>query len=246
MSGPDSPTSDPPTGQPIRVRLLMIPPAWVAVFLLGLGLGWWLEVSRPVEAADLDHRVWSWVVEHRDSYPVLTGFFRLATRLGDAVVAVPLIMGVWYGLQLLGRKRVGNLGRWDGLFFVGMMLGARLLVLALKALFDRERPLELHRLVSESSASFPSSHALNASAFCTLAAIFLGRAFRTMRGRSWWRWAVVAACPALALIIAASRVWLAVHYLSDVLIGLALGLVWILAASALYFGWPGRAVDRDA
>ncbi len=126
------------------------------------------------------------------------------------------------------------------------MLGARLLVLALKAFFDRERPMELHRLVIEDSPSFPSSHALNAAAFCTLAAIFLGRILRLSHSRSWMRSAVGFACMAVAVLIAASRVWLAVHYLSDVLVGLALGLAWSLGCVSLAFRVAGRADGRAA
>lgn len=221
--------------------------AWGLVFAAGWGLGRWLAVGAAVAPGGLDHRAWSWVIGRRDDHPALTALARVLTRLGDAPVAIPLVLAAAAGLLALGRRGAGGLGRWDWLFFLGAMLAARALSASLKAAFGRERPLELHRLVAEDSSSFPSSHALNSAAFCALAAVLLARALHRTRVWRRARWAAYAALAGLAALIAASRVWLAVHYLSDVAIGLALGLAWALAASAIRFGAPldgrdGRAI----
>lgn len=246
MSTPSSPTNDRSDDWNTRSRLLVVPLAWVVVFLIGLGLGSWLGVSGPAEAGTLDHRVWSWIVDHRDAHPAWLALFRGVTRLGNSAVAFPLVLVTSAGLFVLGRMGWGKLGRSAGWFFLGAMLGSWLLLTALKASFVRERPPEVHRLVVESSSSFPSSHSLNSATFVTLVVLLLGRAIRSECRRSFGFGLAALVGLAIVMTIAASRAWLGVHYLSDVLCGITLGLAWALSVSALYFGWPTRSLDRTA
>lgn len=98
-----------------------------------------------------------------------------------------------------------------------------LLNLALKNLFDRERP-DILRLINETSYSFPSGHAMiNASLYSMLILLiyeYVGKP---------WRLALAVLCAALAIAIGLSRIYLGVHYAGDViggwLIGLALSLM---------------------
>lgn len=245
-SSPTPPAIGRPGGWIARSRLLMAPLAWVVIFLVGLGLGRWLNVSGSTEATSLDHRVWSWVVDHRDGLPGWTAFFQVVTRLGNSVVAFPLVLGTSAGLFVLSRLGWGRLRRSAAWFLLGAMLGSWLLLTALKASFLRDRPPEAQRLVVESSTSFPSSHALNSATFVTLLIFLLGGAIGPRWRRSLGFGLAALAGLAIAVTIAASRVWLGVHYLSDVLSGMALGLAWALAVSPLYFDWPTWSRDRTA
>ena len=110
------------------------------------------------------------------------------------------------------------------------MAPANLLVEGLKRGVDRTRPDGEHK---RSNASFPSSHAANAAA---LAWIF-SRRWRRLAPAFW----------AAALLVAGSRVYLNRHYLSDVLVGLAIGAACAWLAPRLARLWTGaRPSPPDA
>ncbi len=221
-------------------HLVLYPLAWLVLLMVGLGLGHLFEVADSLEPDDLDHRAWSWVVSHRDAYPRATGLFRAASHLGDSETATPLVILAVVSLAILGRRPGTGIGRYEWLFFLGTMLGSWLLGVGLKAHFERERPLDLHRLVSEDSYSFPSGHALNSATFCAISALTFRRAARGWAGKPAVRYTVLGLAGVLPLVIGASRVWLAVHYVSDVAGGLILGLAWVLTAVAVHERWLKR------
>ncbi|ATQ41797.1 phosphatase PAP2 family protein [Caulobacter mirabilis] len=108
----------------------------------------------------------------------------------------------------------------------------------LKALFGRDRPDEALRLVEAVNASFPSGHAmLSAVVYLTLGAL-VARFVRRRRVKA----VVMAGAVGVALLVGASRVYLGVHWPSDVLAGWCLGAAWALgwwlAVQALDRRWP--------
>jgi undecaprenyl-diphosphatase len=108
------------------------------------------------------------------------------------------------------------------------LIGAGLLDGGLKLLFARARPVAFfEHYPSPSSFSFPSGHALFATAFFGgLAALLWGRLARPAQ-----RLVVCLGAAALILLIGVSRIYLGVHYPSDVLGGLAAGAVWVGAVA---------------
>lgn len=107
---------------------------------------------------------------------------------------------------------------------------------ALKALFDRPRPDSAFHAVEVVNASFPSGHALlSASIYLTLGA--LAASFATRR-----RIRVFALTVAIlaAALVGVSRVFLGVHYPSDVLAGWSLGGAWALICWLALWAWEGR------
>ena len=97
-------------------------------------------------------------------------------------------------------------------------LGAALLSSSLKLLFARPRPVVFSPLIAETSYSFPSGHALNAIAFYGFIAYLLWQ--QRQRG-----WAVAASF--FALCICFSRIYLGVHYPSDIVGAISIGLLWL-------------------
>ena len=91
----------------------------------------------------------------------------------------------------------------------------------LKAIYQRARPTQLEGVLGVQSFSFPSGHAMAAGAVFGILALV---AWREVRGQG--RWAVVVVCVGLALGVALSRVYLGVHYPTDVLAGLLAGALW--------------------
>jgi membrane-associated phospholipid phosphatase len=114
-------------------------------------------------------------------------------------------------------------------FLAVVMIGDSLVTTAVKDLADRARPT-LEPVAQTLGPSFPSGHSSTAAAFFAAAALILGR----RRGRS-ARAALAGAAVAIAVAVAASRVLLDVHWLTDVIAGLALGWAWF-ALCAIAFG----------
>lgn len=148
--------------------------------------------------------------------PLLAAF----THVGDAAVLIALVATVhWFG------PRYGVVRERDGarLLAVGLALfGA---VVATKAFFALGRPPASVMLVHETGYGFPSGHATAAAGVYGAGAAVLRRPRRRVR------WAVGGF---LVVAVAASRLLLGVHYLVDVLAGLALGAVgaWVVLAVA--------------
>ncbi len=108
----------------------------------------------------------------------------------------------------------------NALLLIFSLAGAVLFNSLLKLLFARPRPTIIQQLVVENNYSFPSGHTIAAVAIYGLLAVWL------WQQRRWW-WATL--CGLWPLAVALSRVYLGVHYPSDVLASLAVGSLWIMA-----------------
>jgi len=147
-------------------------------------------------------------------------FFFAITLLGSTWVILPasLLLGGW----LIYRKRWLHLGALA--FSVG---GGTLLNVILKNIFLRPRPDFVNAFYHESGYSFPSGHAMISVLFYGMAAYLLARGMR-WQGRV--RLGVTVFT--LALLIGFSRIFLGVHFLTDVLGGWAAGIVWLTVCVA--------------
>lgn len=146
--------------------------------------------------------------------------FLLFSQLGYHYGVVPFDIVLVVALTLRRRLR-------EGLFAGVAIIGSALLNLATKQVFARARPSLWESIAPESTYSFPSGHAMGSM---TLAAVLVLLAWRT-RWRGW------VALPALGFVamVGLSRVYLGVHYPSDILAGWAAALAWTVAAYALVF-----------
>jgi len=141
--------------------------------------------------------------------------FAWVTRLADVATLTVLGTIVAVTLAALGRYRLA-------LAWVLAVIGNALLNLTLKAVFERVRPVPHHGLVFEPGFSFPSGHAsVSVVAYGMLAYVLV----RMLPQR--WHLPVVLAATALSFATGSSRVFLQVHYASDVLAGFASGLAWL-------------------
>jgi undecaprenyl-diphosphatase len=93
----------------------------------------------------------------------------------------------------------------------------------LKVLFARPRPIFEHPLLRESGYSFPSGHAMESLVVYGMVAYFAVLALRTWRAHT----AVVFGAALLVMLIGFSRMYLGVHYFSDVLAGFAAEGIWL-------------------
>lgn len=144
--------------------------------------------------------------------------------------AITDLGGVWtiVALTLVACALLVQARRWaDAALVAVAAVSARALTSLFKAVFARERPTLPDAVGAESSFAFPSGHASAATAFYGALALLVLRSGLPRRVR-------IAAAFALGLLIAAiafSRVYLGVHYASDVLAGVLLGAASLAAAS---------------
>lgn len=162
----------------------------------------------------------AWVIAHRNG--TLTEVMVGATRFGStpSLVVVALLASAW----LVWRGR-----RADALL-VALGSGAGLLLAPLlKLVFTRSRPPVVDHIVTVNSWSFPSGHSLNSMAVLGLLTVLAVRERPGLLRRTLL--AVLGAL--LVFMVGLSRVYLGVHWPSDVLAGWAVGAAWIAICFAV-------------
>jgi membrane-associated phospholipid phosphatase len=147
------------------------------------------------------------------SSPALDVVARIVSLLGSEAVLVA-------GVVLLGA--LGWQQRWGAAILLVMVTGgAQLLNDVLKELFHRTRPAPVGGFIEAQQFSFPSGHAMVSAAFYFVLAYLV---WRLVRG--WRRAMLVGGLIALVLLIGLARLYLGVHYLSDVIAGYIVGFLW--------------------
>ena len=196
----------------------------VAAFL-ALGLAAAVDHGRLLLV--WDDPVQGWVEGARTAG--LDVFFRATSKLGASYVVVPLGLGA----ALVTRRRSLTVAT----ALVVATLGRPILEFLMKEAVDRARP-DFERLVSGNGPSFPSGHVLASIALWGLlpmvVSLYSGR-------RGVWR-ASAAVSAVVILLVAASRVYLGVHWISDVVGGLILGSLFLVAVEVRLRSAP--AADR--
>jgi undecaprenyl-diphosphatase len=166
-----------------------------------------------------DNQLLLFAAAHRSA--ALDPFFRGVTWLGSLYVLTPLAVLV-AAILLYGRH-------WREILLLVVGFGGAVLWVHLaKALWNRPRPTVVEPLVAlPADSSFPSAHTTQSVAFTLCAAFIL---HRTMPE---WGFAAAALAALVAAAVAVSRIYLRVHFPSDVLGGLVLGIVWVTLAHGL-------------
>jgi membrane-associated phospholipid phosphatase len=229
----------------VRYRLR---PGWVFAATAGMGLvviclaaagsG---EVVEELTAGDgmalLDRPVTAFVVAHRSGG--LTAVMRVVSTAGGPLIVT--IVAAATGL-LAGVVRRS----WGPVLVAGVTLaGTGILTVVLKAVLGRPRPPLHDALAAADGYAFPSGHA------ATAAAAFGVLAYLIAAGLRWWaaRVAVWAAAAMLTVLVGISRVYLGVHWTTDVLGGWAFGVLWlavVLSAWAVLAGYHSGAFAQGS
>ncbi|HVL84808.1 MAG TPA: phosphatase PAP2 family protein [Pseudonocardia sp.] len=157
--------------------------------------------------------------------PDLTAAAVAVTEIGRPLLMAPLAVAVGIWSWWRGRRA-------DAVFVVATMAGASVLFSGLKNVLDRLRPPELIRLVEETSESLPSGHATMSmtviGSLVVLAWAGLGVAGRV---------AAVLAAGSWVGAVGATRIYLGVHWFSDVVAGWLVGAAWLAACAAVWTWW---------
>ena len=156
-------------------------------------------------------------------------FMLLITFLGTHNFLIPanLVLIVYF---LFIKKH-----KWYSIKVPVVALGGLLLMFLLKFLFNRPRPL-IPLLEEARGLSFPSGHALMSVSFYGLLMYLV---FHNIKNPPWLRWALIAFLVVLILLIGFSRVYLRVHYASDVIAGFSMGVIWLSLST-----WVIRRIEN--
>ncbi|MBA2474469.1 MAG: phosphatase PAP2 family protein [Actinobacteria bacterium] len=167
----------------------------------------------------LDARIASTL--HAHAREPFTRILSVFTEVGGLVALVTLTLVAGGYLYARGRRHHAAL-------LALAFSGAEVLTAGLKAGFHRDRPSFADPLATESTFSFPSGHALVALAVYGALAFVIASSLPSWRARA----ATFGVTGVLIVAIGFSRLYLGVHYLSDVLAGYSAGLVWLLVCVA--------------
>ncbi|MFV0560915.1 MAG: phosphatase PAP2 family protein [Enterococcus sp.] len=159
----------------------------------------------------------------RSLYPYFTSFFIGITQLGNPVVVGCIYLICAFALY---RKNFKISALWLSVNVIGI---AALLNSGIKLLVARQRPA-LEHLVTETSYSFPSGHStgsmmLYGTLFCLVPLLINSKN---------WRLFIRILLIGVILAVGISRIYLGVHFPSDVVGGYALGITWLLFTYPLY------------
>lgn len=148
--------------------------------------------------------------------PFNTSFIQAITFLGNHNFLVPVnLLLVTYFLFI--KKH-----RWYSIKVPAIALGGLLLMTLLKQLFNRPRPL-IPLLEPVKGLSFPSGHAMMSVSFYGLLILLV---WENVTNR-FWKWLFTSLLVILILLIGFSRIYLRLHYFSDVMAGFAAGVIWL-------------------
>ena len=215
---------------------LLLTLALAATLLGGVVLGLLAFLIRRVAFIQrVDNSMANWGFRHRSSWS--TSALHAVTNLGNIRLVVV------FALVLVGIDLVRRRSRWAFLFLLTVLAGEEAAMVAVKNIVGRVRPT-LTTEALKLGPSFPSGHSATAAAFYAAAALIIGR---TLPGRK--RHLVIALAVAVAAAVAASRVLLDLHWLSDVIAGLALGWGWFALCTIAFGGRlliPTAAADVAA
>lgn len=223
-----------PKGRALTGRLPISEVAGIVLLLglavvVSLAVGFTEVLDDVLEGdgiAGIDQPITSWLAAHRDLW--LTATLRVVTHAGG-----PLLLAAFaFPISVVAAWRCRS---WLPVVLALVCGGGIPLVLfTAKALVGRERPPLPFALVDADGYSFPSGHATGTAAVTVITAWILTRWLIP-----WWTGRVVVWAVAIGsvFLIGFSRVYLGVHYVSDVLAGWMLGTAWAGAVILAGFWW---------
>jgi undecaprenyl-diphosphatase len=195
-------------------------------------------VRQEVGFARWDLSAARWGAQHASE--TSTDALRCISVLGGTAGVVVVTVAV----AMLEHRRIRSGSAL--LFLLLVVVGQNLLANGIKALVDRTRP-DLNQLTGHAGSSFPSGHSTAVAATFAAVALVMSR----RRGAT-TRALLAGGAMAVAVAVAATRVFLGVHWLTDVLAGLALGWAWFALCSIafggrfMHFGAPAVVAEHAA
>ena len=185
------------------------------------------ERVRTGAKLPFDQPVMLWLQKQHS--PRTTRVVRVVTELGG-VTAVP-----WVALAAAGYLRAVRGSRRPATLLTVSLVGSTVINSALKILYRRDRPAFFPHIVQEKSFSFPSGHAMASAALAGCACVL---AWPTP-----WRNRVIAGSMVYVPAVGVTRMYLGVHFPSDILAGWCVSLAWVGEVASIM--WLVDRLDRS-
>lgn len=192
-----------------------------AALLSSLFVGVALIAHRAVTGTTVDHAVWGWMVHHRS--PALTWWSIAVTEVGSPVGVGVLAL---VASAVLWRRQGSP---WPAVIVLATVAAAGAISTAAKVIVGAHRPPQSLQLILETDPSFPSGHVTGTLALLGALTAVLG-CHAGAGARRWWIAVTVVGTAAVAV----TRLYLGVHWVSDVLGGVLLGALAAVVAQLLY------------
>jgi membrane-associated phospholipid phosphatase len=197
---------------------------FVAFLVFVLGLNVFVELSGEISGKALaryDTQITDFITSFRT--PELNKFFQFITDMGDvyAYIIATTLAAIFFFFKLKNK--------WFLFQLLGVLILSALVNMALKRAFNRARPTIEH-LVVVKTLSYPSGHAMSAMAFYG----FLTYLVFQIKMKAWLRAVLSSIFIFLILAIGISRIYLGVHFPSDVAGGFIAGLIWVAFCVVLF------------
>lgn len=202
-----------------QIRVL----TWVGFtcFFLGLFVKMTWELYEDSSIDSLDHQILINIARFRS--PTISGAAVDITSLGSptllTIFTIVSVIIFW-----LKKDRIGYT------YLASGSIGAGLGTFLVKHLFNRERPSIIPRLIEVSGFSYPSGHSFGATSFYLTLMFLIWRHFQSLRDR----FIILFFTLLLILFVCFSRLYLGVHYPSDVLSGFFLGAAWVCLLTTFF------------
>ena len=170
------------------------------------------------ESFAFDKATLLWI--HQFANPSLDALMLAVTKLADPEVAIPLVV---LTVGLLVWRRCFQEAQ---IFFIAC-LGGAILNVGLKLVFSRPRPELWPRLIAETSFSFPSGHALGSVVLYGMIGYLLAQAYPHLSR------VICGLTLSLIAAISLSRLYLGVHWPTDIIAGWSIGFLWVMVCITL-------------
>lgn len=189
----------------------------LALIVVVGGINLFVELTDTLQTDTLvlfDQRITDYVISYRN--PFLTNYFKMMTEIGD-VNGYLVILGICVLLTFLVFKRWKYIGQ-----ITLVLVLATVSNMMLKRFIDRARP-GIEHLVVVKTLSYPSGHAMSAMAFYG----FLTYLLYKLKINGFLKFFLMLLLGLVILSIGLSRIYLGVHFPSDVAGGFIAGLIWV-------------------
>lgn len=168
---------------------------------------------------------------HNFTSPLLTAFFLAVTHLGDSIVMLiaATMLAAYYAYKKIYQKALILLVSMGGIVAANTVL---------KFIFQRDRPTLWEHFVNETNFSFPSGHAMISAGFAA--------ALIVLFWNTKYRWTTVTLAIIGVILVGLSRLYLGVHYPSDILAGWCVSAAWVILTSLGVPYFYTRTTNRNS
>lgn len=190
--------------------------ALIVVAIAVVAFVWLADEVLEQEFATMNRDVLLWV--HSFGSPTWDRLVLMLTTLGS-VVGLTIMTLTLAALFLRYRRHL------DAITLLAVMVGGGILSMVLKLAFRQIRPQVFPPLLKEVNFSFPSGHSLMSFCLWGFIAVWL----LMQAPREPWRWLVAMVCLAIAALVALSRLYIGVHWPTDIVAGMVVATFWVTA-----------------